>query len=227
MKGILICLAGLPLLLQGDGFELELTVTNGAGITKDSIYTLHLAAVATAGRTSDANYDLLLGPTTLSSLHTLIPGDVSIAGVDSHRVTIQWNDILSRFPGSSIEVRRSTKRDSDFVTVLTVGTGTSTTDTTPANGILYYYALRLRAKSGYGPHTVSLPAISTGHRALGDVDGDGDTDGSDLVQLAFRHGLLRTTSGPKWLSSADVDGDGKVDDADLAVLREEVGRVYR
>lgn len=60
--------------------------------------------------------------------------------------------------------------------------------------------------------TFSVPII-------GDVDGDGDVDLSDLATLLANYGM---TSGATW-ADGDTDGDGDVDLADLASLLSNYG----
>ena len=55
----------------------------------------------------------------------------------------------------------------------------------------------------------------------GDVDGDGDTDLSDLAALLAAYGS--TTGDPSYNPDADFDGDGDVDLSDLAFLLADYG----
>lgn len=51
---------------------------------------------------------------------------------------------------------------------------------------------------------------------VGDVDGDGDVDLSDLGILLAA--WLSEPGDPNWYPGADLDGDGDVDQSDLGIL---------
>ncbi len=56
----------------------------------------------------------------------------------------------------------------------------------------------------------------------GDIDGDGDVDGSDLAALADAFGS--SSGGPNYNPFADFDNDGYVNEDDLAVFATDFGR---
>jgi hypothetical protein len=65
----------------------------------------------------------------------------------------------------------------------------------------------------------------------GDLDHDGDVDGSDLADFAdgsdlviFPDAFGSSSGGPDYNPVADFDGDGFVDESDLATFAAEFGR---
>ena len=56
---------------------------------------------------------------------------------------------------------------------------------------------------------------------VGDIDGDGDIDASDLFALSEAYGSALST--PNWNSNCDINGDGKVDASDLYELSKNYG----
>ena len=63
--------------------------------------------------------------------------------------------------------------------------------------------------------------VETAAGCTGDVDGDGDTDLSDLAELLAAYG---TSSGdPDYNADADFDEDGEIDLSDLAFLLSDYG----
>ena len=67
------------------------------------------------------------------------------------------------------------------------------------------------ASVSYAAETISF---TVGATVVGDVDGDGDVDLTDLSQLLSNYGM---TSGATW-EDGDMDGDGDVDLTDLSML---------
>jgi hypothetical protein len=63
------------------------------------------------------------------------------------------------------------------------------------------------------------------HRLFGDVDGDGDTDFTDLAQFRLALGGPSTTPFIAYNPAFDSDGDGDVDFTDLAQFRLRLGTV--
>jgi hypothetical protein len=72
--------------------------------------------------------------------------------------------------------------------------------------------------SGGQTHPFSLPVIVPSAPTLcaGDLNGDGDTDQSDLGILLADYGCTRTCPG-------DLDGDGDTDQSDLGILLADYG----
>lgn len=225
MKSLSFCFAALAFLPQ-ESYKLEvLSVTNGAGESKHGDFEAKLGVTPLAGRSSGGEFSLLLGPESMRPTRSLVPGDVRIEKVGDMLVTIGWDEILTRFPGATIQVLRSAD-DQAFELVHSATTGQSAS-VAAQNGLLFFYALRLEVSAGgLGPRSLSYPAIATANASRGDVDGDGATDGIDLVELAYRLGLDRATSGKAWFPSADLNQDGKIDDADLAILVGGMGHVF-
>jgi len=58
---------------------------------------------------------------------------------------------------------------------------------------------------------------------VGDIDGDGDTDHSDLGELLSAWGS--EPGDPNWNPNADLDGDGQVGHSDLGILLADWGCV--
>ena len=58
---------------------------------------------------------------------------------------------------------------------------------------------------------------------VGDIDGDGDTDHSDLGELLSAWGSQ--PGDPNWNPDADLDGDGQVGHSDLGILLADWGCV--
>jgi hypothetical protein len=88
------------------------------------------------------------------------------------------------------------------------------------DGKIYYF----EAQSGWQPpneHPGWLFALQPKGQCAGDVDGDGDTDLSDLAALLAAYGS--GPGDPNWNAAADFDGDDDVDLGDLAFLLADYG----
>ena len=59
-------------------------------------------------------------------------------------------------------------------------------------------------------------AIGAVQACPGDIDGDGDTDHSDLGELLSAWGSQ--PGDPNWNEHADLDGDGQIGHSDLGIL---------
>ncbi|MFQ5504090.1 MAG: dockerin type I domain-containing protein [Planctomycetota bacterium] len=226
MKTLLLGLSGLFLLLPQDTYKLEvLSVTNGAGESTGGDHKAKMGVTPLAGRSSAGEFSLLLGPQSMRPTRSLVPAGVHIERVGDKLVTIAWDDILTRIPGSRIQILRSAD-DQSFALVQSATTGQSAT-VAAQNGLLLFYALRLQVSAGgTGPRSSSYPAVASANIAKGDLNGDGATDGMDLVELAYRLGLQRSSSGNFWYPGADLNGDRTIDDADLQILEGELGHVF-
>jgi hypothetical protein len=77
----------------------------------------------------------------------------------------------------------------------------------------YRFAVRANAVSGQNYRVEFALA--------GDLDGDGDVDGSDFGDLRSRLGSRFGTA--QYLAAADIDGNGRIGHQDLAVLRGNLG----
>ncbi len=60
---------------------------------------------------------------------------------------------------------------------------------------------------------------------LGDLNGDGEVNASDLTILARHVGKVETIEDSTYLANADVTGDGEVDASDLTRLAQYVGKI--
>ena len=68
------------------------------------------------------------------------------------------------------------------------------------------------AVAGGGEHSLGLKR----YPCPGDIDGDGDTDHSDLGELLAA--WCTQEGDPNWNPDADLDGDGHVGHGDLGIL---------
>ena len=88
-----------------------------------------------------------------------------------------------------------------------------------------YYAIKAEADTVENEYNTTDNTFINGIvyvKLLGDVDSDGDVDGSDLFDLSEAYGS--DPGDPNWNSDCDVDGDGEVDASDFFALSKNYGR---
>lgn len=230
-----ISLIGLGLLLvppalQNGKVKVEhVTITNGSGTTKPGAAEPGARAIGTntaARLTGTGNVTALVGPMALFSKSAAIRG-LEFQSIAPTALKITWQDLQDAYPRSTVEVYRSVLPDTGFRPVaFETERGAATGAAEP--GILYHYRIRMVAEQGgRGPWSATLPAYATSHRAGGDVNGDGCTDGEDLVEVAYRAGRRMRADDPAWLPSADVTGDRLINARDLGVVLAEFGSVHQ
>ena len=161
------------------------------------------------------------GQFSVSSTH----GNLSASGEDLYSLEIAASELASTATGTLI-VRVTLTRDTgsgiDFAVPTLEGTTFLESHVT-ANGLVALYAID---QAGLKLLDVSPVAGSAGaylvHVAVaGDIDGNGQVDGSDAAALAA---LLGVHIGqPLYDPKADLNGDGTIDAADVHILDSNFG----
>ena len=126
---------------------------------------------------------------------------------------------LPLITGRWLELRTEIDLDTDWFEFyydgeLLIGKAWTATPNNDFLGVLDIGAVDLYANAATSAYYDDMSLESAG--CPGDIDGDGDTDHSDLGELLA--GWCTHEGDPNWNPNADLDGDGHVGHGDLGIL---------
>ena len=142
------------------------------------------------------------------------PTDVTASDGDfCDRVRISWTGVLG---ATGYTIWRSEIDDSATASQIGSSKTSPFEDNTTEDSVTYFYWVKTVNDCGESGFSESDSGYSYCGECEGDVDGDGDTDHSDLGGLLAA--WCSHDGDPNWNPNADLDGDGHVGHGDLGIL---------